>query len=215
MKKHFTIAIDGPAAAGKGTIARAIAAHFGFAHLDTGMLYRAVGVKTLELGRGTIDPVTARDVATNLSQDDLERDDLRSQMASRAASRVATDPGVRAALLEFQHKFARRDGGAVLDGRDIGTVICPDADVKFFVTASDTVRAQRRYAELIGKGVDTTLDRVANDLAQRDARDASRDAAPMVAATDAHLLDTTELDIDAAVANAVAVINKRIEQGRI
>lgn len=214
MKQRFTIAIDGPAAAGKGTIARALAEHFGCAHLDTGMLYRAVGIKTLDQGRGTIDPIVAQEIAKRLSEDDLNRTDLRSQLASRAASRVATDPDVRAALLDFQRQFAKRAGGAVLDGRDIGTVICPDADVKFFVTASDAVRAKRRFDELVSKGTDTTLDRVANDLAQRDARDASRDAAPMVAADDAVLLDTTELDIDAAVAKAVAVINKRIEQGR-
>ena len=156
----------------------------------------------------------SQELAKRLSDEDLARDDLRSQMASRAASQVAVDPGVRAALLEFQRDFAKRRGGAVLDGRDIGTVICPDADVKFFVTASDEIRAKRRFEELISKGTDTTLERVAYDLAQRDARDASRDAAPMIAAEDAVLLDTTELDIDAAVAKAVAVINKRIEQGR-
>ncbi len=212
--QNFTVAIDGPAAAGKGTIARAIAAHFGFAHLDTGMLYRAVGIKTLMRGRGTIDPLVAESMALELTPEDLARDDLRTQMASRAASRVATNPNVREALLKFQHEFARREGGAVLDGRDIGTVICPDADVKFYVTATDEVRAKRRFDELIAKGTDTSLARVADDLAQRDERDASRDAAPMVAADDAHLLDTTELDIDAAVAKAVAVITKRIEQGR-
>lgn len=214
MIQRMTIAIDGPAAAGKGTIARAVAAHFGFSHLDTGMLYRAVGIKALNYGRGTIDPVVAQELARSLTEEDLARDDLRSPLASRAASRVATDPAVREALLDFQRTFAKRPGGAVLDGRDIGTVICPDADVKFFVTASDQVRAQRRFDELIGKGTDTTLQRVAADLAQRDARDASRDAAPMVAADDALLLDTTELDIDAAVAKAVAEIKKRIEQGR-
>lgn len=214
MKGHLTIAIDGPAAAGKGTIARELAAHFGCAHLDTGMLYRAVGAMALEHGRGTIDPIVAQEIAKRLTEDDLNRDDLRTPRASRAASRVATDPAVRKSLLDFQRKFARRKGGAVLDGRDIGTVICPDADVKFYVTASDEVRARRRYEELIAKGTDTTLGSVAADLAARDARDASREAAPMVAAEDAHLLDTTELAIDAAVAQAVAVINKRIEQGR-
>ena len=185
--ERFTVAIDGPAAAGKGTISRAVAQVFGFEHLDTGMLYRAVGVKALEAGRGVIDPLFAAKLATELTPADLARDDLRTALASSAASKVAVVPEVREALLEFQRAFARRPGGAVLDGRDIGTVICPDADIKFFVTASDKVRAERRYTELREKGADTTLERVANDLAARDARDASRNAAPMVAAEDAHL----------------------------
>jgi len=211
---QITIALDGPAAAGKGTIARAIAAHFGFAHLDTGLLYRAVGLKALDAGRGMYDKIQAQEIAKRLDESDLARKDLRSPRASRAASQVATDPGVRAALLEFQRNFARRPGGAVLDGRDIGTVICPDADVKFFVTASDDVRAERRYAELIANGTDTTFAAVAADLAARDARDAQREAAPMTAAEDAHLLDTTELSIDAAVAKATAIIDARIAQIR-
>lgn len=211
---RFTVAIDGPAAAGKGTIGRAVAAEFGFAHLDTGMLYRAVGMKALDFGRGTVDPVAAEEIAKRLTTADLERTDLRTPRASQAASKVAVEPGVRAALLKFQQDFASRKGGAVLDGRDIGTVICPDADIKFYVTASDEIRAKRRYEELISKGADTTLQRVAAELAARDARDAAREAAPMVAADDALLLDTTELSIDAAVAEAVAHIKTRIEQGR-
>lgn len=210
----FTVAIDGPAASGKGTISRAVASHFEFAHLDTGLLYRAVGLKALEIGRGVLDPRKAEDLAQKLNDSDISREDLRSSMASRAASKVAVLPGVRAALQEYQKEFALRTGGAVLDGRDIGTVICPNADVKLFVTASDDVRAKRRFEELSSSGADTSYDIVFNDLQQRDARDASRDTAPMVQAEDAHLLDTTELSIDAAVAKAVALIKKRIEQGR-
>lgn len=209
----FTIAIDGPAAAGKGTIARRLAAHFDCAHLDTGLLYRAVGLQTLSAGNGIIDPGMAEIVAARLTPEHLQGD-LRTPTAARAASKVATLPAVRGALLAFQRRFARRPGGAILDGRDIGTVVCPDAEVKFFVTASDAVRARRRFEELSGKGHDTTLAAVAADLAQRDARDAGRDTAPMIAADDAHLLDTTELDIDAAVARAVTHVNERIEQGR-
>ncbi len=205
----FTVAIDGPAAAGKGTISRAVADQFGFEHLDTGTLYRAVGLKMLETGK---DP---SELAGSLTVDDLAHTDLRTPKAARAASEVAAIPAVRDALLEFQRSFARRVGGAVLDGRDIGTVICPDADVKLYVTASDAVRAERRYAELIGKGTDTTLEKVGADLAERDARDAKREAAPMKSAEDALLLDTTELSIEAAVAKAVTHIKTIIEQGRV
>ena len=210
----FSVAIDGPAAAGKGTISRKIAEHFGFAHLDTGLLYRAVGLKALEIGRGVVNPARAADLARRLTDSDISRPDLRSVMASRAASKVAAVPAVRDALLIYQQDFAKREGGAVLDGRDIGTVICPDADVKIFVTANDDVRAKRRFDELTANGVDTTLDTVFNDLKQRDARDSERETAPLAQANDAHLLDTTELSIDAAVAKAVALIKKRIEQGR-
>ena len=206
----FTVAIDGPAAAGKGTISRAVAEHFGFAYLDTGSLYRAVGVKALEIGRGVIDPAIAAQVAGNLSEHDLHRDDLRTARAGQAASKVAAIPEVRAALLDFQKNFARREGGAVLDGRDIGTVICPQAEVKIYVTASDDVRAERRWKELRENNPDLSLEQVKADLAARDARDALRDTAPMRAAKDALLLDTTKLSIDAAVAEAVALIQKRI-----
>ncbi|MEM9792969.1 MAG: (d)CMP kinase [Pseudomonadota bacterium] len=207
---RFTVAIDGPAAAGKGTIGRAVAAAFGFAHLDTGLLYRAVGVKVMARARGVIDPVMAEAFAERLTEDDLNRNDLRTALASRAASRVAALPQVRNALLDFQRRFAQREGGAVLDGRDIGTVICPDADVKLFVTASEETRATRRHAELQTSGKGSTLDQVLNDLRTRDARDSERDTAPMVRAEDALLLDTTELSIDAAVAEATAVIRKKI-----
>ncbi|WP_415182121.1 (d)CMP kinase [Phaeovulum sp.] len=195
----FTVAIDGPAAAGKGTIGRAVAAHFGFAHLDTGLLYRAVGAKGG-------DPVAA---AEALSPGDLLRDDLRSLGAGQAASRVAVIPEVRAALLAFQRRFARQDGGAVLDGRDIGTVICPDAEVKLFVTASAEVRAHRRWLEVGGDEA-----QVLAEVRERDARDTGRADAPLKPAPDALLLDTTDLSIDAAVNKAIKAVETGIRQGR-
>lgn len=200
---NFTVAIDGPAAAGKGTISRKVAEEFGFGHLDTGLLYRAVGIKALEVGRGVIDPIVSEELARRLSETDITRKDLRGAMAARAASKVAVLDGVRAALLDFQRQFSRREGGAVLDGRDIGTVICPQAEVKIFVTASDATRAQRRFDELIARGEDTTVERVASDLSMRDARDSQRDTAPLVQAEDSVLLDTTEMGIDEAVSVAV------------
>jgi CMP/dCMP kinase len=203
----FTVAIDGPAAAGKGTIGRAVADAFGFAHLDTGLLYRAVGVQALEDGRGVIDPHWAAEIARRMVGAALERDDLRTARAGQAASKVAAMPEVRAALLDFQKDFARRDGGAVLDGRDIGTVICPEAEAKLYVTASDAVRAGRRHRELGGGSLGAVL----ADLRARDARDSARDVAPMRAAPDALLLDTTDLSIDAAVAEAVAYVKSRFE----
>lgn len=184
----FTIAIDGPAASGKGTIARALARHFGFSHLDTGLLYRAVGA----LGG---DPVAA---AQGLAPRDLARDDLRTAAAGQAASRVAAIPEVRAALVDFQRRFALTEPGAVLDGRDIGTVICPAANLKLYVTASDEVRARRRALEL---GADATA--TLSELRERDARDAARDVAPMRPADDALLLDTSDMTIDDAVARAI------------
>ena len=199
----FTVAIDGPAAAGKGTISKAVAAHFGFAHLDTGLLYRATGRRTLD---GT-DPVTA---AEQLLAADLEAGDLRTPDVAQAASRVAAIPEVRKALVDFQRAFARRDGGAVLDGRDIGTVICPDAEVKLFVTATDDVRAERRLKELLGSGHDTDYDEVLADLRSRDARDSARAAAPLKPADDAVTLDTSTMDIDAAVAAAITIINETL-----
>jgi len=202
----FTVAIDGPAAAGKGTISRAVAVKFGFAYLDTGALYRAVGVKALEVGRGVIDPVVAAQLAGSLLQTDLDRDDLRTAMAGQAASKVAALPEVRAALLEFQKTYARRDGGAVLDGRDIGTVICPEAEVKIYVTASDEIRAARRHKELIEGKPELTIAQVLDDLRARDNRDAARDIAPMKPAGDALVLDTTELSIDEAVDLAIKAI---------
>ena len=201
----FTIAIDGPAAAGKGTISRAVAAHFGFAHLDTGLLYRAVGQRMLE----GADPVAA---AAALTPQDLARDGLRGADAAQAASKVATIPEVRAALLDFQRAFARRAGGAVLDGRDIGTVICPEAEVKLFITASPEVRARRRHAELRSAGSDMTYDAVLADVLERDARDRDRSTAPLKPAHDAVLIDTSTLDIAAATAAAIAAITARHPQ---
>lgn len=202
----FTVAIDGPAAAGKGTISRAVAEAFGFAYLDTGSLYRAVGVKALEIGRGVIDPKIAARVAENLSDTDIARNDLRTAMAGQAASKVAALPDVRAALLDFQKEYARRDGGAILDGRDIGTVICPSAEVKIYVTASDQVRAERRHKELVITKPTLSVKQVLLDLQARDARDAARDVAPMKSAPDALLLDTSDMDIAEAVAQALALI---------
>lgn len=199
----FTIAIDGPAAAGKGTVSKAIAAKLGFAHLDTGLLYRATGRRVM----AGEDAVT---VARSLLPEDLQRDDLRTAEVAQAASKVAVMPEVRAALVQFQKDFARREGGAVLDGRDIGTVICPDAEVKLFVTASDKVRAQRRYLELSGKGEDTTPEQVFADLQARDARDREREVAPLKPADDAVILDTSDLSIEQVVAQALALIDERM-----
>lgn len=196
----FTVALDGPAASGKGTISRALAARFGFAHLDTGLLYRATGMKAGETG----DPVAA---AQSLTDADLSRPDLRSAEAGQAASRVAAIPEVRAELLAFQRDFARRDGGAILDGRDIGTVICPEAEVKLYVTASDAVRAHRRWLELSANGSDMTEAEVLADLQARDRRDQDRATAPLKPADDALVLDTTEMSIDEAVAAATARID--------
>ncbi|MDO5642700.1 MAG: (d)CMP kinase [Paracoccus sp. (in: a-proteobacteria)] len=190
----FTIAIDGPAASGKGTIARALARRFGFHHLDTGLLYRAVGAKGG-------DPVAA---AQSLDAQDLTRPDLRSNEAGQAASRVAAIPEVRQALTGFQRRFARQEPGAVLDGRDIGTVICPDADLKLYVIASDAVRAARRAAEI---GADPAATLAA--LRERDTRDAGRDTAPLHAAEDAVTLDTTSMSITEAVTTAVRLVQAR------
>lgn len=193
---QFTVAIDGPAAAGKDTIARALAKRFGFACLDTGLLYRAVGARML----AGADPIVA---ARNLTPEDL-RGDLRTNAVAEAASQVAVIAQVRAALTDFQRAFARREGGAILDGRDIGTVICPEAEVKLYVTASPEVRAHRRWQELRDKGQDVTLDEVLAEVRARDARDANRAEAPMKPAPDAHILDTSEMSITEAVAAAIS-----------
>lgn len=198
----FAVAIDGPAAAGKGTISRAVAAHFGFAHLDTGLLYRAVGAKVL-------DGAEAVEAAEALRAEDLDADNLRTAEVAQAASKVAVIPEVRAALVDFQRAFARRDGGAVLDGRDIGTVICPDAEVKIFVTASPEVRAKRRFLELQSAGSAMSLEAVLADVMARDARDRDRATAPMKPADGSLLLDTSEMTIDEAVAAAIKAIEAR------
>lgn len=197
---EFTVAIDGPAAAGKGTIARALANKFGFAYLDTGLLYRAVAAKGG-------DPVQA---ALSLTAQDLARDDLRSLAAGQAASRVAAIPQVRAALTAFQRQFARSAGGAVLDGRDIGTVICPMAEVKLYVTSSAEVRAHRRWLEVGGD-----LVQVLAEVRERDARDMNRADAPLRPADDAVLIDTTELTIEQAVDLACAAVLARFPERTI
>ncbi|SEL18997.1 (d)CMP kinase [Roseovarius nanhaiticus] len=202
----FTIAIDGPAAAGKGTVGRQLAAHFGYAHLDTGLLYRATGRRMLN-GEGAVE------AAMNLRPEDLGAPDLRTPEVGQAASRVAAIPEVREALIDFQRAFATRAGGAVLDGRDIGTVICPDADVKLYVTAGDEVRAARRLAELTSTGHDIDFQTVLADLRQRDARDSARADAPLKPAEDAILLDTSQLTIDEAVATAIAEV-ERVQAAR-
>ncbi|MCA3437208.1 MAG: (d)CMP kinase [Rhodobacter sp.] len=196
----FTVAIDGPAAAGKGTISRAVAAHFGFAHLDTGLLYRAVAA------RGG-DPVAA---AQALSPEDLARPGLRSLEAGAAASRVAAIPAVRAALARFQRRFARAEGGAVLDGRDIGTVICPEAEVKLYVTATPEVRARRRWLELGGDEA-----QVLAEVMARDARDMGRATSPLRKATDAEVIDTSDLSAEAAVARAIGIVRDSLAKSRI
>ncbi|WP_158965604.1 (d)CMP kinase [Chachezhania sediminis] len=202
MSGPFTVAIDGPAASGKGTIARAVAERFGFAHLDTGLLYRAVGARLLD-GE---EPVAA---ARALTPKDLDRPGLRGADVAQAASRVAVIAEVRQALLDYQRAFARRAAGAVLDGRDIGTVICPEAELKLYVTASAETRAARRFKELQASGGDTTYEAVLEDVRIRDARDSDRVHAPMTAAPDAIHLDTTEMSIEDAVARAVALVEDR------
>jgi len=198
----FIVAIDGPAAAGKGTISKAVAAHFGFAHLDTGLLYRAVGAKTL-LGQDAVVAARALDPV------DLEDDTLRTPEVAQAASQIAVVPAVRQALVDFQRSFAARDGGAVLDGRDIGTVICPDADAKLFVTASAACRADRRYQELAGKGLAISPEQVLADVVARDKRDSERAAAPLMSADDAIVIDTSDLSIAQAVATAIAAVEAK------
>lgn len=197
----FTVAIDGPAASGKGTISRAIAQTFGFAHLDTGLLYRAVGARTL----AGEDAVAA---AKSLDPADLAGN-LRTPEIAQAASVVAAIPEVRAELVNFQRSFARRDGGAVLDGRDIGTVICPEAEVKLYVTASPEVRAERRWLELTGNGHDVSREQVLADVQARDARDRDRESSPMRPAEDALILDTSDMSIDEAVAAAAQAVKER------
>ena len=203
----YVVAIDGPAAAGKGTVSKAVAEHFGFAHLDTGLLYRVVGRVSLENVGPSLDEAEVISLLTKVTEADLKRDDLRTAAVAQAASKVAVIPEVRSALIDFQRKFAVRAGGAVLDGRDIGTVICPDADVKLFVTAVAEVRAQRRYEELLGRGEKTSYETVLENVKARDARDSERAVAPLVAADDAITIDTSEMSIKTAINVAIAVIN--------
>lgn len=204
------IAVDGPAASGKGTIARALAAHYGLPHLDTGLLYRAVGIGVARAGG---DPDNEADALAACGFDIALLGDpaLRSEEAGPLASRVSRHHGVRSALFERQRAFATQAAGAVLDGRDIGTVIAPDADAKLFVTASVAVRAQRRHDELLGKGEDVDLGIIEADLIARDARDANRAEAPLKQAEDADLLDTSDLSIGAAVQRAIALVDARLK----
>jgi cytidylate kinase len=200
VRERLVIAVDGPSASGKGTLAKRLAAHFRLPHLDTGLLYRAVGWRAQKTGE------VPAEIAARLTAADLEDPALRSDEAGQLASKVGAIPEVRANLLKFQKEFSSQAPGAVLDGRDIGTVICPDAPVKLFVTASPEARADRRYQELRARGVDTIKPRVLAEMAERDRRDSERAAAPLRAAPDAWLLDTTEMNADAAFAAAVAFI---------
>jgi len=212
-KKGPLIAVDGPAASGKGTIARAIAKHFELPHMDTGLLYRAVA---LNLWRWGGDPSSEFEALRACDDLGFDPDDpeLRSEPVSRIASTISAYPSVRAALLKRQQDFARQSGGAVLDGRDIGTVVAPEADVKLFVTASREIRAERRLKELTGRRMNAHYEDVLADLAARDARDSNREVAPLRRATDAILLDTSSLDPREAVSEAVRLIEERLHLAR-
>lgn len=200
------IAVDGPAASGKGTLARRLAKHFGLNHLDTGSLYRAVAFRALTAGADPADPDAAVAAARQIETGDLADPRLREDKVAQAASVVAAIPGVRTVLLAFQRDFARRTPGAVLDGRDIGTVVCPDADAKIFLTATVEARASRRFKELQAGGGPAIYERVLQDMMLRDARDRERRTAPLQRAADAFELDTTALDADAAFAAALRYI---------
>ncbi|HEY7243747.1 MAG TPA: (d)CMP kinase [Xanthobacteraceae bacterium] len=207
------IAIDGPAASGKGTLGKRLAAHYGLRHLDTGLIYRSLAKTLLDRGQRLEDVEQAVSAAAALDPMTFAPAELKRQAIGEAASIVSAIPQVRAALLAFQREFALRPPGAVLDGRDIGTVVFPDAEVKIFVTASPEVRARRRAAELRQEGRAIDLDEVLRDIRRRDARDRNRAAAPLKAAPDAYLLDTTHLDIDAAFRAAVDIV-EAVRAGR-
>ncbi len=206
----IVVAIDGPAAAGKGTLARRIAEHFDLAYLDTGAIYRATGKAVMDAGVDTSDVKACADLALRLDPASLSDPALRTEEAGQMASKVSAIPEVRAALLEFQRGFAAHPPagrkGAVLDGRDVGTVVCPDADVKLFVTASDEVRAMRRFKELQGKGENAIYARVLQEMQERDARDRSRAVAPLKPAEDATLIDTSDMDADQVFAKAAEIV---------
>jgi len=203
------VAVDGPAASGKGTIARALARHYGLPHMDTGMLYRAAALNLLRLG---LDPESEFHAARacDVSQIDLDDPELRSEAVGSIASRISAFPLVRAALIERQRHFAAQPGGAVLDGRDIGTVIAPHAHAKLFVTASPETRARRRADELHARGLPVRYEDVLADIRARDARDSERAAAPLLRARDADLLDTSALGVEAAVAEALRLVEARL-----
>ncbi|MBB3976431.1 cytidylate kinase [Rhizobium azooxidifex] len=202
-----TIAIDGPAAAGKGTLSRQIAEAYGYHHLDTGLTYRATAKALLDRGLPLDDEAVAADVARNLDLTGLDRTVLSAHGIGEAASKIAVMPGVRRALVEAQREFAAREPGTVLDGRDIGTVVCPDATVKLYVTASADVRARRRYDEIIAHGGTADYDAVFEDVRRRDARDMGRADSPLRPAENAHLLDTSEMSIEAAFSAAKSIID--------
>jgi cytidylate kinase len=210
LQRNLIIAVDGPAASGKGTVARALAKHFGLPHMDTGMLYRAVAVSLNRFGGDPGNEFEAVRAVAGLAQVAADDPELRSEIAGSVASRISAYPGVRAALIERQRDFARQDGGAVLDGRDIGTVIAPGATAKLFVTASAEVRARRRLAELEARGAAAHFDDVLIDIRARDERDAGRAAAPLMQAADAELLDTSEMGVEAAIARAIALVEAKL-----
>lgn len=203
------IAVDGTLASGKGTIAQALARAFGLPVLDTGALYRGVAVAVLEAGGDPGDAGFAAHIAAELDPAMIDEAKIRTAEAGAAASRVSAHPAVRQALFDLQRRFAAQASGAVLDGRDIGTVICPEADVKLFVDAEPGIRAERRWRELQARGEDVPLDTIVRQLAERDARDAGRETAPMKPASDAVLLDTSQLSIDAAIGMAVRIVSER------
>jgi cytidylate kinase len=208
------IAVDGPAASGKGSIARALAAHYQLPHMDTGLLYRAAALTLVRFGGDLASEFEAVRACAGVAQVDPIDPELRSEIVGEVASRISAYPAVRAALLDRQRAFAAQPGGAVLDGRDIGTVIAPYADAKLFITADPQVRAQRRLAELLARGMDAHFEEVLGDIAARDARDSGRDSAPLQRAPDAMLLDTSALGLDEAIAAAIALVDKRLSSTR-
>ena len=204
------IAVDGPTASGKGTIARAIAEHFGFAYLDTGLLYRAVG-RQVELNGGDADNAGDALMACDFHDSLLDDPELRNEITGNYASKVSVHPSVREALFKRQREFAEQDVGAVLDGRDIGTIVAPDADAKFFITASLEARAQRRWQELLSQGRDLSLEQVETMIAERDARDMNRADAPLVAASDAMVIDTTAFTKEQAIEAVIEAVQERAQ----
>jgi cytidylate kinase len=208
------IAVDGPSASGKGSVSRRLAAHFGLPYLDTGLLYRAVARDMLDAGLPLDDEDAAVRAAKSLDLNGLDDQRLRERRMGEAASRVAASGAVRAALLELQRDFAQRPGGALLDGRDIGTVVCPDADAKLYISASPEERARRRFMELRERGEQVDQEEIYQDILKRDRRDQERSAAPLRKADDAHLLDTTNLDIEQAFKAALGLINAALTPER-